>query len=185
LKIKFSSASALCNNDIAVIALSLNFYLSLLCPIPKTMKNLITTLLLTTGLFFDSCHKDSPHTSATAPIVYVAGYEQNSSGVNVAKLWKNGIATNLTDGTHDASAQSVFVNGADVYAAGYEQNSNGIYMTKLWKNGVATNLTDSTYNVYANSVYVSGSDVYVAGLEIDNTGLYQTPYYGKTVYLPN
>ena len=40
--------------------------------------------------------------------VYVVGYEFNGTK-NVAKLWKNGAATDLSDGTKDTSASGVFV----------------------------------------------------------------------------
>ena len=85
--------------------------------------------------------------------VYTAGYSGNR-----AVVWKNDVATNLTDGTQSAAARSVFVSGEDVYVAGNEGN-----MAVVWKNGVATNLTDGTLPAVANSVFVSGSDVYVAG----------------------
>jgi hypothetical protein len=47
--------------------------------------------------------------------VYVAGYAYNINPNNnnivdrVAKLWKNGVLQNLTDGTRSAIARSVFV----------------------------------------------------------------------------
>jgi serine/threonine protein kinase len=97
--------------------------------------------------------------------VYVAGYGRNAKGINVAKLWKNIATQNLTDGTYDGLANSVYVSGNDVYVAGEEKNVKGITVVKLWKNGVAQNLTDGTYRGCANSVYVSGNDVYVAGYE--------------------
>jgi hypothetical protein len=97
--------------------------------------------------------------------VYVAG----SIGYN-AVLWKNGIATYLTNGSisTSASANSVFVSGTDVYVAGYQHSSWGD-IAKVWKNGVATDLggglypNGSAYDAHANSVFVSGTDVYVAG----------------------
>ena len=98
------------------------------------------------------------------PGVYVAGYERNAQNIDIAKLWKNGIVQNLTDGTRGAQARSVYVAGDDVYVAGYESNSqNYNHIAKLWKNGVAQNLTDGTKTAHALSVFVSGSDVYVAG----------------------
>ncbi len=97
------------------------------------------------------------------PDVYVAGAIGNA-----AVLWKNGIATYLTSGTHPARANSVFVSGTDVYVAGYEYSTWGD-IAVVWKNGVATNLAGgvypngSSYDAHANSVFVSGTDVYVAG----------------------
>jgi hypothetical protein len=41
--------------------------------------------------------------------VYVAGYEVNNSGKNVAKFWKNGVGVNLTDGSDNAIAYAVAV----------------------------------------------------------------------------
>jgi Carboxypeptidase regulatory-like domain len=95
--------------------------------------------------------------------VYVAG----SLG-NAAVLWKNGLATYLTNGSSPAAANSVFISGTDVYVAGYEHSTWGD-IAKVWKNGVATNLggglypNGSSYDAHANSVFVSGTDVYVAG----------------------
>jgi len=40
--------------------------------------------------------------------VYVAGFENNGTK-DVAKVWKNGVATSLTDGTNWATARSIFV----------------------------------------------------------------------------
>lgn len=95
--------------------------------------------------------------------VYVAGAIGNA-----AVLWKNGVVTYLTDGSHQAAANSVFVSGTDVYVAGYENSTWGD-IAKVWKNGVATKLdgglypNGSSYDARGNSVFVSGTDVYVAG----------------------
>ena len=59
-------------------------------------------LILSTFLFL-GCTPENP-TPTTQTNVYVAGYEGN-----VAKIWKNGVATNLTNGSISASASSVFV----------------------------------------------------------------------------
>jgi hypothetical protein len=94
--------------------------------------------------------------------------------ITVAKLWKNGVAQNLTDGTRSAYAHSVYVSGNDVYVAGYEMNKNyckayeeykEFSIATLWKNGMAQRLTDGTKNSKAYSVYISGKDVYVGGDE--------------------
>ena len=41
--------------------------------------------------------------------VYVAVYEQNARGMSIAKLWKNGVVQDLTDGSKNGCAYSVFV----------------------------------------------------------------------------
>jgi hypothetical protein len=141
------------------------------------------TACLAVTVMFASCTKNSEVFNDKVD-VYVAGYEASGQEYSmyygteyrsVAKLWKNGVAQNLTDGTRDAIATSVFVSGDDVYIAGYEAtgqeysdglgNQHHYYVAKLWKNGVAQNLTDGTINThtYAYSVFVSGNDVYVAG----------------------
>ncbi len=99
-------------------------------------------------------------TTSSTPDVYVAGYEFGGSEF-VAKIWKNGIATSLTDGTKDARANSVFVSGTDVYATGWEFNGT-TNQAKLWKNGNASTLISACASD-GWSVFVSGTDVYVAG----------------------
>jgi hypothetical protein len=41
--------------------------------------------------------------------VYAAGYENNANNIAVAKVWKNGVETNLSSGTYNAFAESVYV----------------------------------------------------------------------------
>jgi hypothetical protein len=89
--------------------------------------------------------------TAAVADVYVAGEENG-----IAKVWKNGVATNLSTLGDSAEANSVFVLGNDVYVAGVSQHK-----ARVWKNGVGTNLTVGEGN--ALSIYVVGSDVYVAG----------------------
>jgi len=89
---------------------------------------------------------------------------ENQCGT-VAKLWKNGVAQELTDGTYDAMALSVYVSGSDEFVAGREYNAQGISVAKLWKNGTPQDLTDGYYEAWAKCVFVSGDDVYVAGYE--------------------
>jgi len=106
--------------------------------------------------------------------VYAAGIVAPSSAADAnftATYWKNGVQTNLTDGTKNAIANSIYVSGNDVYVAGYvrdstKMNQYGLWVTyytlKLWKNGIATDL-GSGASCEATSVFVSGNDVYVAG----------------------
>lgn len=113
--------------------------------------------------------------------VYVAGFEdirlpfcEVFPGVylnaRVAKLWKNGVAQNLSksNGKSDAIAYSVFVSGNDIYAAGYEniknnkQGEDSISVNaRLWKNGVVQE--SFSFEGIARSVFVSGNDVFVVG----------------------
>ncbi|MDL2230744.1 hypothetical protein LJB87_03025, partial [Alistipes sp. OttesenSCG-928-L06] len=76
-----------------------------------------------------------------------------------AKMWKNGVVTNLTDGTTSAFTESIFVDGDDIYVAGRINR-----VATLWKNGVAQALSNET-NSAALSVLVSQGDVYIAGYE--------------------
>jgi hypothetical protein len=107
--------------------------------------------------------------------VYVAvnegGYFNSlSSNLTLAKVWKNGIATNLTSDSTNTIANSIFVSGIDVYVAGAQMNTAGIYVAKVWKNGIATSLSDGIVNTYATSVAIKGTDVYVLTNQYDNNG---------------
>lgn len=84
--------------------------------------------------------------------VYIVGREYNGS-FNVARLWKNGVATSLSSGTSDAGAESVYVKGTDVYIVGW-QNNGTKDVAMLWKNGVAVPLTTGTTDAYAGGVFV-------------------------------
>jgi hypothetical protein len=107
-------------------------------------------------------------TSTFSEDVFVTGFEMNSNGIKLAKIWKNGVSANLVEGTE---GNSVFVLGTDQYVAGYGNNLSGISVAKVWKNNIVTNLTNGTTDAVANSVYVSGADVYVAGYEKNAAGI--------------
>ncbi|HMU10996.1 MAG TPA: hypothetical protein PKC54_13385 [Ferruginibacter sp.] len=97
------------------------------------------------------------------PDVYAAGYESNGTHT-IAKYWKNGVAVNLTSGTNDAEAYSIFIDGNDIYAAGWEmQGTNRV--AKYWKNGTAVNLTNGTFDAMATQIILFNNDVYVSGYE--------------------
>ncbi len=97
------------------------------------------------------------------PDVYVAGWEWNGTAL-VAKVWKNGAATALSDGTQGALATAVAVSGGDVFVAG-GVDGGGADIATYWKNGAAVPLTDGATQAFANAIAVSGADVYVAGYQ--------------------
>ena len=93
--------------------------------------------------------------------VYTAGYESN--GTNwVAKVWKNKKAIFQTDGTKEASANSVYVVGEYIYVAGKEGK-----VAKVWKN--KEELYELADEGYAYSIVVHNGDVYVAGYETEGS----------------
>ncbi len=97
--------------------------------------------------------------------VYIAGTELNSNEIYVAKYWKNLEAHDVTDGTFNAMARSIFVTGNDLFVAGYEKNEKNKTVAKYWKNNIPIDLTDGDRNAWANAIFVSGTDIYVAGWE--------------------
>lgn len=98
--------------------------------------------------------------------VYVAGSERGGLPIPgtittnlIAKLWINGVALNLTDGTKSAVANSVYVYDGHTYVVGYE--SDGSTLTgKVWFDG--TTLYNEP-NAWLTGVYVVGTDIYYVG----------------------
>jgi hypothetical protein len=97
--------------------------------------------------------------------VYAIGEVSTLNFLSAAILWKNGVATLLSDTSGYSMARSVFVSGTDVYVAGDMNN-----VATLWKNGVPLQLNSSGTTGGAQWVTVSGTDVYVAGYEIPTPG---------------
>jgi hypothetical protein len=105
--------------------------------------------------------------------VYVAGHIYIEGLGETPTVWKNGIATSLTNTVNKPypyDAESVFVVGNDVYVAGSSYNDinlnvNPYLIPTVWKNNVAINLnlTSPLIGGNARSVFVVGADVYVAG----------------------
>jgi hypothetical protein len=126
----------------------------------KSFTNKITLITFGISFLLSSCKKDELTT--TPKDIYIAGKVYNSSFKNTATLWKNGVATNLSDGSFDASAEAICVVGSDVYVA---FNENGY--AKIWKNGTASllksNLINDKYSSFVNSIFVSNTDVYAVG----------------------
>ena len=94
--------------------------------------------------------------------VYAAGYYNNGSK-DVACYWIDGEKTDLTDGTQNAKANSIFVDGTDIYVAGYYNNGTED-IAAYWKNGVKVkDLTAAPYIGSGGSITVSGGNIYVSG----------------------
>lgn len=110
--------------------------------------------------------------------VYVVGFGRTTkNGKSVAKLWKNGSETDLTDGSLSAAAHKVIVVGDDVYVVGGEGRK-----AVMWKNGVPTYLTDGIDNARAYDIVVSGTNVYICGTITRQQGLFE---YKQAVYWKN
>lgn len=116
--------------------------------------------------------------------VYVLGAEEDSTingYTNTIKIWKNGVVTNLTNGTTKDEAYGLDVYNGDVYVCGFEINGNNS-TAKLWKNGIATILTKDTFDfTEANGVKVSNGDVYICG----SAGKSNSSIREKAVYWKN
>ena len=98
------------------------------------MKNLTfysyVIVTFTAFMILNSCDKSEPTNEPEPPEVittevHIAGIGSTSNGTQIAKYWKNGKATNLSDGTKNNFALSIAVSGSDIYVAGYESNSAG------------------------------------------------------------
>lgn len=78
------------------------------------MNKIIQIILISIVAFFVSCSKDESEGTSSSSLkdIYICGDEYNGTKY-VAKLWKNGIATNLSDGTKNCFANAVTVVGED------------------------------------------------------------------------
>ncbi|MBL0144965.1 MAG: carboxypeptidase regulatory-like domain-containing protein [Chitinophagaceae bacterium] len=99
--------------------------------------------------------------------VYVLGNDEDSTIANgstaTIKLWKNGVATNITSGLTQSFGYGLDVYNGNVYICGQE-NISGTLVSKIWKNGVATTLTNGIFNdIDAKNIKVVNGDVYVCG----------------------
>lgn len=90
--------------------------------------------------------------------------KSNSNGASTAPskatYWLNGNGTDLTDGTSEAVANSIAINGNDIFISVIDGSAH-----KLFKNGSLQNLPSDVNFIY--DICTSGSDVYVLA---DKTG---------------
>jgi hypothetical protein len=122
-----------------------------------------------------SCSKNNDGV-VPAPNVYVVGSGddtlQNSS-TKIAKYWKNGKVTHLTDGKNQAEASSIFVEKGNVHIVGYEvDNEIDTRIARYWKNGKTETLSDLGKGSEAYQVLVSNGDVYIGGIVYDEVSKY-------------
>jgi hypothetical protein len=111
--------------------------------------------------------------TASVVSVYAAGFSTESTGLEVAGYWQDGVWQSLTPAEAERNAQvtSLAVNGGHVYAAGYSKvTTNNIPRAGAWIDGiwVASPVADPAYDSEDTSVFVSGNDVYTAGWAKDS-----------------
>ncbi|MBP7477704.1 MAG: hypothetical protein KA797_04205, partial [Chitinophagales bacterium] len=112
------------------------------------------------------------------PASDVVGYAYRN-GHFVAKYWKNGVATDLSDGTTNVKAYSISISNNDVFICG-EYNDPNTYFNapKLWKNGSEIALSvvypgagvDKNNRGYAKSIAAYNGNSYTAGYVTDGGG---------------
>jgi hypothetical protein len=146
------------------------------------------TLFITMALA--ACHKGSPGSVSVSPCsmdsltnnqtgpvdIYLAGWRSSYPSNEFAVYWKNGVLTDLTDGSRFITANAVAIAGNDVYVGGSDFINNHA-VAKYWKNGMIANLADTTIDSYVSSVAASGEDIYFAGYE--NDGAHKIAKYWK------
>ena len=122
----------------------------------RCLQIVFVTVLIASCKKNNTAANNPPGTTPT-PItadVYVTGFEVNAAGISVAKLWKNGTAYDISDGTKNAGASGVFVRGTEVYVSFSDGSSRP--RAKLWKNGVVSTLYFSDMNNVFGESQASG-----------------------------
>ncbi len=134
---------------------------------------------LTNGAYSSTANGIAASNNVNLNTITACGSNINTNGVyiagvigNNAVLWKDGVATTLTNnpanGNKYAYAVKTLVYNNDVYVLGdeYDSTNTGNASTiKLWKNGVLTNITNGTTYAEAWSMDVYNGDVYICGTE--------------------
>jgi hypothetical protein len=101
----------------------------------------------------------------------------NGSQTYSATLWKNGVASYITDAEGSFAYAITITNNGDVYIAGRSERR-----ACYWKNGVVFFAGERDKDSWAFGMCVSGADVYLAGSSDDamaNGLSKQTPVYWK------
>ncbi|RYZ87728.1 MAG: hypothetical protein EOO68_27270 [Moraxellaceae bacterium] len=80
--------------------------------------------------------KDANDIAISGENIFVSGIGYNNNDHYVAKYWKNEVAVDLTDGTRNAFANGIYVNGSDLYVSGREEvTTGGTYVATTGKTG--------------------------------------------------
>lgn len=105
--------------------------------------------------------------------LHMVGHVRASSGFDKAMYWGPGSSTALTDGSTDAQAHGVCVEGGSIYVCGYVDNQaiGGERIATYWLNGSPVTLGDGYGDSEANDIRVVNGQVIVVGTEyIDPPG---------------
>lgn len=99
--------------------------------------------------------------------LHMVGHVRASSGFDKAMYWGPGSSTALTDGSTDAQAHGVCVEGGSIYVCGYVDNQaiGGERIATYWLNGSPVTLGDGYGDSEANDIRVVNGDVIVVGME--------------------
>ena len=136
----------------------------------------VILLFLILALTFSACSNSSGSDPSPSPIissVYIAGYYTNG-GKKIACYWKDGVKTDLYNGTGDSEAigvtfgSSVPGGSIDIYFTGYYKDYGGKEIACYWKNGEKTDLYSGSGNSRAawGSLICGGYYVDGGGKEI-------------------
>jgi hypothetical protein len=107
--------------------------------------------------------------------IYVGGGSYDGTIYN-AKIWKNGIVTNLS--TNSSICQTVFADQTGVHALFGEYAGGGVTTAmKYWKDGVTT--TISTQQPQIGKMTIKGTDVYITGAQSETGGFIYKACYWK------
>ena len=113
--------------------------------------NTLVAKLWTHGTPLTNSAKNAILQAVAGSNIYVACVEANAAA-SVAKIWKNGTATPLTDAMGSARTLALRLAGSHMDAAGYEQRGAGVEAAKYWKNGTAVSLSDGATLAWATEI---------------------------------
>jgi hypothetical protein len=126
----------------------------------------VLSIILLSAVVFTACKKKNEDVS-TPPVaakkVYVAGYEENSSGAYVGRYWVDTSSSVISVANADVELIDIEVVGNDRYMFGEVNPNIGSTKYTIWKNG--TVLYEIPYNraFVPTRMAVSGTDIYLCG----------------------